>query len=397
MALSVTEPDLRQLRIGIVAGEESGDILAAGMMVELLKLFPNAKFEGIAGPRMQALGCKSLFPMEKLSIIGIVEVFGSLFSLIRIRKGIINHFISWRPDLVIGVDAPGFNIGMEERLRSIGLPTIHYVSPTVWAWREYRIKHISRAVDHMLVLFPFEKKIYEEKGIPVTFVGHPLADVLSGEIDIDSARKSLSLSRSQLVVGLFPGSRKSELDRLAKLFVESAQWLHARNSKIVFVVPFVNKITRQIFEQSIADCGAGTLPITLVDGHSRKVMEASDVLIIASGTATIEAALMRRPMVITYKVSWLTALIFRMFSSTDIYSMPNNLVGYELLPELMQDGATPEAIGRATEHFISHPEAMEHVRHELDRIADQLRQNANVKSAKAVAEFIVARQLGISA
>lgn len=388
------EPDLRQLRIGIVAGEESGDILAAGLMTQLLKIFPNAQFEGIAGPRMQALGCISLFPMDKLAIIGIVEVINSLFVLARIRKGIINHFISCRPDLVIGVDAPQFNIGMEERLRTAGLPTMHYVSPTVWAWRQYRIKQIGRAVDHMLILFPFEKKIYEEKNIPVTFVGHPLADELSDEIDIDSARKTLSLSRSQLVVGLLPGSRKSELNRHAELFVKSALWLHGRNSKIVFVVPFVNKVTRQIFEQAIANNDAGNLPITLVDGNSRKVMEASDVLIIASGTATIEAALMRRPMVITYKVSWLTALIFRMFSSTELYSMPNNLVGYELLPELMQDRATPEAIGKAAEHFISHPEEMEQVRHELDRIANQLRQNANEKSAKAVAKFIVEKQLG---
>lgn len=390
------QPDLRQLRIGIVAGEESGDILAAGLMTELLKIFPNAKFEGIAGSRMQALGCKGLFPMEKLAIIGIVEVINSLFSLARIRKGLINHFTSSPPDLVIGVDAPQFNIGMEERLRSTGIPIIHYVSPTVWAWRQYRIKQIGRAVDHMLVLFPFEKKLYEEKNIPVTFVGHPLADELSAEVDSDQSRRDLSISRSQVVIGLLPGSRKSELDRHAELFVRTAQWLHARNSKIVFVVPFVNKTTRLIFEQTIADRNAGALPITLVDGYSRKVMEASDVLIIASGTATIEAALMRKPMVITYKVSWLTALIFRMFSATELYSMPNNLVGYELLPELMQDRATPEAIGKAAEYFVSHPEAMDQVRQELDRMAGQLRQNANKKSAKAVADFIITKQLGKS-
>ncbi|MFV1997442.1 MAG: lipid-A-disaccharide synthase [Acidiferrobacterales bacterium] len=388
------EPDLRQLRIGIVAGEESGDILAAGLIAELLKIFPNAKFEGIAGPRMQALGCTGLFPMEKLAIIGIVEVISSLFSLAYIRKSLINHFVSSQPDLVIGVDAPQFNIGMEERIHSAGIPTMHYVSPTVWAWRHYRIKHIQRAVDHMLVLFPFEKKLYDEKNIPVTFVGHPMADELSDEIDIDSARRDLSLSRSQVVIGLLPGSRKSELNRHADLFVKSAKWLHARNSKIVFVAPFVNRATRQIFEQAIANNNAGTLPITLVDGFSRKVMEASDVLIIASGTASLEAALMRRPMVITYKVSWLTALIFRMFSNIKLYSMPNNLVGYELLPELMQSRATPVAIGKAAEYFVSHPEAMDQVRLELDRMATQLRQNANKKSAKAVADFIVSKQLG---
>ncbi len=389
--------DLRQLRIGIIAGEESGDILAAGLMAELLKRFPNARFEGIAGPRMQALGCKSLFPMEKLAIIGVVELVNSLFSLARIRKRLIKHFITSPPDLLIGVDAPQFNIGVEERLHSAGIPTIHYVSPTIWAWRQYRIKQIQRAVDHMLVLFPFEQRIYEEKGIPVTYVGHPLADDLSGEVDVDSARAALSLSHNQVVVGLLPGSRKSELNRHADMFVRTAQWLHARNSKIVFAAPFVNKTTRKIFERAIASNNAGTLPITLVDGDSRKVMEASDVLIVASGTATLEAALLRRPMVVTYKINWLTYLIFRMFSSIKLYSLPNNLVGYELLPELMQNRATPEAIGKATEHFISHPGAMEQVRKELDRMANQLRQNANQKSAQAVAEFIVAKHVGASA
>ena len=206
----MSESDSRKLRIGIIAGEESGDILAAGLMRSLLIRFPNATFEGIAGPRMQAAGCKSFFPMEKLAIIGVVEIVGSLFSLASIRRNILKHFISSPPDLVIGVDAPQFNIGVEEKLRRAGIPVIHYVSPTVWAWRKYRIKHIQQAVDHMLVLFPFEKKIYEEKKIPVTFVGHPLADELSGKINIDSARSALLLPRNKVVVGLLPGSRRSE-------------------------------------------------------------------------------------------------------------------------------------------------------------------------------------------
>lgn len=390
------DPDPRNLRIGIIAGEESGDVLAAGLITSLQKKFPNAKFEGIAGPRMQAAGCISYFPMEKLAIIGVVEVISSLFSLARIRRGILNHFILSPPDLVIGVDAPQFNIGVEEKLRHAGIPTIHYVSPTIWAWRKYRIKHIQQAVDHMLVLFPFEQKIYEEKKIPATYVGHPLADELSGETNIDSARSALSLSRNKVVVGLLPGSRKSELNRHAELFVRTALWLHKRNSKIVFVAPFVNRVTRQIFERAITNNNAGNLPITLVDGKSRQVMEASDVLVVASGTATLEAALLRRPMVVTYKVNWLTYLIFRMFSSIDLYSLPNNLVGYELLPEFMQSRARPEIIGKAAEHFISHPEAMNRVRQALDKMANQLRQNANETSAQAVADFIVARRIGVS-
>jgi len=392
----VPDPDFRNLRIGIIAGEESGDILAAGLIRSLLNRFPNAKFEGIAGPRMQAAGCTSYFPMEKLAIIGVVEIVSSLFTLASIRRNILKHFISSPPDLVIGVDAPQFNIGVEERLHRAGIPTIHYVSPTVWAWRKYRIKHIQQAVDHMLVLFPFEKKIYEEKKVPVTFVGHPLADELSGKANIDSARSALSLSKNKVVVGLLPGSRKSELNRHADLFVKTALWLHKRNSKIVFVAPFVNQATRKIFERAIIANNAGKLPVTLVEGNARQVMEASDVLVVASGTATLEAALLRRPMVVTYKINWLTYLIFRMFSSINLYSLPNNLVGYELLPEFMQSRATPEAIGKAAEHYISHPEAMDQVQQALDKMANQLRQNANETSARAVADFIITRQIGIS-
>ncbi len=223
-----------------------------------------------------------------------------------------------------------------------------------------------------------------------------MADELSGNVDTDSARSALSLSRNKVVVGLLPGSRKSELNRHANLFVRTALWLHKRNSKIVFAVPFVNRVTRRIFERAITANNAGKLPITLVEGNARKVMEASDVLVVASGTATLEAALLRRPMVVTYKINWLTYLIFRMFSSINLYSLPNNLVGYELLPEFMQNRATPEAIGKAAEHFISHPEAMDRVQQALDKMANQLRQNANETSARAVADFIVTRRLGLS-
>lgn len=388
------EEDLREVRIGIIAGEESGDILAAGLIKELKKKYPNAQFEGIAGPRMQALGCKSLFSMDSLAIIGVVEIIGSIFTLARIRRNLVKHFVSTKPDLVIGVDAPQFNIGVEERLRSAGIPTIHYVSPTIWAWRKYRIKQIKRAVDLMLVLFPFEEDIYREKNIPVTFVGHPLADELASQSGTNVAREKLSLSHNHVVVGLLPGSRVSELNRHADIFVKTAIWLHKRNSKLVFVAPFVNQSTREIFSQAILTNNAEDLPIMIVDGKSRTVMLAADVLVVASGTATLEAALLRRPMVVTYKVNWLTYLIFKIFSNIKLYSLPNNLVGYELLPELMQSNATPEAIGKATEHFISHPEVMEKVRQVLDDMASQLRQNANKKSADAVADFILEKQLG---
>jgi lipid-A-disaccharide synthase len=376
------------IRIGIVAGEESGDLLGAGLMQQLRQRWPNAIFEGVGGPRMQAQGCTSLYPMQRLSIIGIFEVLGSLLALLRIRRGLIKHFTTHRPDVFIGIDAPQFNIGLEEKLRSAGIPTMHYVSPTVWAWRHYRIHHIRRAVDHMLVLFPFEQEIYKEYGLPTTFVGHPLADALPENPDRDAARSKLSLPENKVVVGLLPGSRRGELKRHAKLFVRTAMWLHQRNRKIEFAVPLVSPETKRIFEDAIATQSAGSVPMRLIEGQSREVMEASDVLVIASGTATLEAALLKRPMVVTYKVNWLTYIIFRLVSRITLYSLPNNLAGKELLPEYMQSQATPENLGQATEHFLVHPEKMQEVRHELENIADSLRQNADVNAANAVVKFI---------
>jgi lipid-A-disaccharide synthase len=383
----------RPIRIGIVAGEESGDLLGSGLIREIRSRWPNAEFEGIGGPRMQAAGCNSLYPMKKLSIIGILEVLGSIVSLVRIRRGLIKHFLERRPDVFIGIDAPQFNIGLAEKLKTAGIPTMQYVSPTVWAWRRYRINHIHRAVDHMLVLFPFELEIYHQQGIPVTFVGHPLADELPESPDRAGAREQLGLPQNQVVVGLLPGSRRGELYRHAELFIRTARWLHQRNHKLVFCTPLVSKETRRIYEDAISRLGAGDLPVQLVDGQSREVMEASDVLVIASGTATLEAALLRRPMVVTYKINWLTYLIFKMFSQIKLYALPNNLAGKELLPEYMQARATAENLGRATENFLAHPDEMEKVRGELDKISHELRQNANQRAAEAVIDFVVEREM----
>jgi lipid-A-disaccharide synthase len=337
---------------------------------------------------MQAEGCNSLYPMKSLSIIGIFEVLGSIFTLLRIRRGLVKYFTTHNPDLFIGIDAPQFNIGLEEKLRSAGIPTMHYVSPTVWAWRHYRIHQIRRAVDHMLVLFPFEQEIYHQHGLPVTFVGHPLADALPTNPDRNAARALLSLPQDKVIVGLLPGSRRGELKRHAELFVRTAMWLHERNRKIEFAVPLVSTETRRIFEDAIATMAAATLPMRLIDGHSREVMEASDVLVIASGTATLEAAILKRPMVVTYKINWLTYFLFRLISRISLYSLPNNLAGKELLPEYMQSQATPENLGQATEHFLSHPEEMEEVRHELEAITNMLRRNADERAAMALINFL---------
>ena len=378
----------KEIRVAIVAGEESGDLLGAGLMRELKAQWPTVQFEGIGGPRMIEAGCNSLFPIKKLSIIGIFEVLGSIVSLYRIRLSLIRRFTANPPDLFIGIDAPQFNIGLAEKLKKAGIPTMQYVSPTVWAWRSYRIKQIQRAVDHILVLFPFETKIYKEHCIPVTFVGHPLADALPDTPDQARARAALTIPENKVIVGLLPGSRKGELRRHADLFVKTAQWLHERNHKIIFAVPLVNKEIRSLFEDAISRRGAGELPMYLIDGNSRDVMEASDVLVTASGTATLEAALLKRPMVVTYKINWLTYLIFRMFSQIKMYALPNNLAGKELLPEFMQHKATAENIGQATEHFLAHPEELNKVQEELNLIASELRQNASKRAANAVVSFL---------
>jgi len=387
-ALFAVKMNRRRIRIGIVAGEESGDLLGAGLIHQIRVRWPNVEFEGIGGPRMQAAGCNSLYPMKKLSIIGILEVLGSIVSLIRIRRGLVRHFLANRPDVFIGIDAPQFNIGLAEILKQAGIPTMQYVSPTVWAWRRYRINHIRRAVDHVLVLFPFELEIYRKQGIPATFVGHPLADELAEPPDRAAARARLGLPESKVVVGLLPGSRRGELHRHAELFIQTAIWLHQRNHKIVFCTPLVNDEIRRIYEDAIAQLDAGKLPIKLVDGQSRDVMEASDVLVIASGTATLEAALLRRPMVVTYRINWLTYLIFQMLSQIKLYALPNNLAGKELVPEYMQSRATAENLGRATENFLAHPAELEQVRRELDQMAIALRQDASQRAADTVVSFI---------
>lgn len=379
------------IRIGIVAGETSGDVLGAGLMRELKKRYTHISFEGVGGPLMQAEGCISLYPMERLSIIGIAELLGSLFGLIRMRRALVHHYTNNPPDVFIGIDAPAFNTGLEARLKAAGIRTMHYVGPTVWAWRRGRIKHIKRAVDHMLVLFPFEESLYREHGIPVTVVGHPLADELPENPDRAAARRGLGLSMDQVVVALLPGSRRSELRRLGDIFIKTAKWLHARNRKIVFASSLVSPLTRQMFLDNIADNVAGDVPIRITQGNSRDVMIAADVIILASGTVTLEAAFLERPMVVVYKVSLLTYVLAKMLFYIKHYAMPNNLAGHELVPELMQYNATPEKIGAATEHFLAHPEKAEAVSQELKRITAPLRQDASARAASAVAALLGAR------
>ncbi len=353
-------------------------------MKALKKRIPNVRFEGVCGDRMEAEGCKGMFPMEWLSIIGLMEAFGKFPQIRWMRSDLIKHFLSDPPDLFIGIDVPDFNLGLEKRLKAAGIATVHYVSPTVWAWRGYRIHKIKKAVDHMLTLFPFEARYYEEHKLPVTYVGHPLADEIEEQIDRGRYRRLLKLPVDTTIVALLPGSRKSELMRHSDLFIRTAMWLQRRNSGLRFVAPFASGETREIFQTAIRRNKAQELPITLLDGHSRDAMAAADIVLLASGTATLEAALLERVMVVTYKLSFLSYLLLKRFVRIKLYSLPNNLAGCEIVPELIQRDATPDRLGKKIEYYLRNPEKAESVVEALRGIHRQLRRNANERAADAV-------------
>jgi lipid-A-disaccharide synthase len=378
----------RPLRIGIIAGETSGDLLGARLMRAIRRHLPDVYIEGIGGPEMQAEGCNSLFPMERLSVLGLTEILSHYFDLRRLRKQIITHFLANPPDMFIGVDSPGFNLGVEEQLRRAGIATVHYVSPQVWAWRTWRVKKIKRAVDRILVLFPFEQGFYAKHGVEATFVGHPLADEIHGDDDPLPHRDRLKLDLNRPTVALLPGSRVSELEALADLFVETCQWLIARHPQLQFIIPFVNRRTQVLFEEAIRRHQAWDLPITRFHGHSREVMAAADVVLLASGTATLEAMLVRRLMVVTYRVSRLSYWLMRVFSHISLYAMPNNLAGRHLVPEFLQNDATPENLGAAVERYLGRPLYAREALKAFEKLAERLRGNASEQAAQAVLEVL---------
>jgi len=385
------------VRIGIVAGEVSGDLLGARLMRAIKVYLPQARFEGVGGSEMQAEGCNSLFPIERLSVLGLTEILGRYFELRRLRRNLIAHFLASPPDIFIGVDSPGFNLGIEEQLRRAGIATIHYVSPQVWAWRTWRVQQIRRSVDRILVLFPFEQGFYAKHGVEATYVGHPLADEIHGDDDPLPHRNRLKLDLDRPTVALLPGSRVSELKSLADIFVETTLWLHARHPRMQFIIPFVNRRTRVLFEEAIRRHEAWDLPITRFHGHSREVMAAADVVLLASGTATLEAMLVRRLMVVTYRVSRISYWLMRAFSHISLYAMPNNLAGRHLVPELLQDDATPEKLGVAVERYLSRPLYAREVLKSFETLAERLRRNASDQSARAVLEVLQTHKTPVKA
>ncbi len=371
-------------KIAIVAGEASGDLIGSHLIRALKELRPDIEFEGIAGPKMMAAGAVTLFPMERLSVCGYFEVLRHLFGILQIRRRLLKRLLQNPPDLFIGIDAPDFNLGLERQLKRHGIRTMHYVSPSVWAWRGGRINKIRRAVSHMLTLFPFEVAIYEKAGIPVTYVGHPIADMLPLEPDRKAARKELKLSAGKLIIALLPGSRKSELHYMADLFVKTAQYIVQQVPEVHFLVPLVTRETRWQFEKAISRNQAQELPMTLLFGHATMAMEAADGVIVASGTATLEAALLKCPMVITYRMSAISWHILRRMNYLHYVGLPNILAGKLVVPELLQDEATPENLAETLLKQIYNMSVVDEINQEFTKIHQTLRQNTKEKAAQAV-------------
>jgi lipid-A-disaccharide synthase len=370
------------LRVALVAGEASGDILGAGLMRALKARHADIEFIGVGGPLMEAEGMVSYFPMERLAVMGLVEVLGRLRELLAKRKELVATLIAERPDVFIGIDAPDFTLNIELKLRQAGIKTVHYVSPSVWAWRQKRVLKIREGCDLMLTLLPFEARFYEEKGVPVRFVGHSLADTIPLQADRAAARAELGLPADGLLVALMPGSRGGEVGRLGTLFLDAAQQLLQLRPDVRFVVPCANAQRREQLEQMLA---GRELPLTVLDGRSHQALAACNAVLIASGTATLEALLYKRPMVVAYKMAPLTYWILKRLVKSPYVSLPNLLAQRMLVPELLQDAATPQALVQALLPLLAGGEEQTSG---FDAIHRTLRRDASNQAADAVLQLI---------
>jgi len=377
----------RRLTIAIIAGEASGDILGAGLIRSLRQRYPNARFVGIGGDEMIAEGFHSLVPMERLSVMGLVEVLGRIRELFSIRARLLDYFFTTPPDVVIGIDSPDFTLAIERRCREAGIPSVHYVSPSVWAWRQKRIFKIAKSVDLMLTLFPFEARFYEEHQVPVAFVGHPLADRIPMDPDTRAARESLGLELDKPVLAVLPGSRGGEVERLGTLFLEASRWLQARRPDIQLVIPCVNR-DRERQVQGLVESLEVKLPVTLVRGRSREVMAASDVVLLASGTATLEAMLLKKPMVVGYRLSNFSYKLLSRLVKVPWVALPNLLAQKSLVPELLQDDATPESLGAAVLERLENEQERADLKQAFSELHQSLKQNADERAAMAISELL---------
>jgi len=381
---SFADASARARTIGIVAGETSGDLLGSQLIRALREHMPALRFVGIGGPRMEAAGLEAWYPLEKLAVRGYFEVLKHLPEILSIRRRLRRRLVSERPALFIGVDAPDFNLSLEESLKRRGIPTVHYVSPAVWMWRRERLHKIKRAVTRMLTLFPFEPPYYERASIDVAFVGHPLTDILAQLPRGAAARERLRLPLGAPVFALLPGSRQSELRHMAELFVETAKRIHARIPEAYFLVPLATRETRTLFEIAMYRKEARDLPLSMMFGHAQEAMAAADVVLVASGTATLEAALLGKPMVITYKMPRVSAWLLKGKGYLPYYGLPNILAGEFVVPEFIQDDATPENLEQALINVLADRSLKAALERKFAAMAASLRHGAAEYAARAV-------------
>jgi len=385
---------MTQLRVGLVAGEASGDTLGADLIVAMRRLIPESVFFGIAGPKMQAAGCEIWEPSESLAVMGLFEIVRDLPRLVRLQARIRGRFLSVKPDVFVGIDAPEFNLRLSRDLRAAGIPTVQYVSPQVWAWRQGRARSIHESVDLVLCLLPFEQRFYDEHGMPAEFVGHPLADAIPMTPDRRAARLALGVDLDAAVVALLPGSRRGEVTRLAKDFAETARWLAAQRPQLKFIAPMASAVTRDSFAQALALHAPG-IEVKLIDGQAQTALIAADVALIASGTATLEAALCKRPMVVVYRLGTLSAWVLRRLNlvKSRFFAQPNLLADRRVVGEYFQEEIVPESIGAELLMWLDDAERRGALEQEFSRIHAELRRDAGARAARAIETLVSARRL----
>lgn len=376
----------RLLTVALIAGEASGDLLGAHLIEALKQHYPNCRFVGIAGPLMQKAGCESLYPQEALAVRGFVEVVKRLPSILKIRNGVVSQLKQMRPDVFIGIDAPDFNLGVAEKLKDAGIPTIHYVSPSVWAWRRERVNKIVHQVNRVLCLFPMEPQLYRDAGGKADFVGHPLAQTLPLQPDKEAARKQLKLEEAEQVITIMPGSRVSEIDYMAPIFLETVPLILREYPKAQFLIPAATTATRERLVKMLESEYYKRLPIRVMSAHATLACVASDVVLVASGTATLEVALCKRPMVISYKISALTYRMVKHKIKVPHVGLPNILLGKGVVPELLQNDATPHKLAGAVIHWLNHPEEVQALQDDFTQLHQTLQLNTDELAAKAVLE-----------
>lgn len=378
-----------KISLAMVAGEVSGDLLGARLLSGLRTQVPNAEIYGVGGSAMAQCGFESRFPMARLTVRGLFEVIPRYSELKRIQQALYGEIVTKRPSVFVGIDYPGFNLRLEERLKQVGIPTLHFISPQIWAWRGGRIKQIQRSVSHMLVIFPFEELLYRSAGVPVTYVGHPLAQVIPLEPDVAAARRQLDVGENERVVALLPGSRMSEIKNHAVLFVQTARLLLQRDSKLKFVVPLVNDELEAYFVQLIAKAQLQDVPLSLVKNQSYTVLAAADAVLTASGTASLEAALFKKPMVIVYKMLVATWGVMKcMVHYQPWVGLPNILANEGLVPEFIQWDATPAALADAMWQQLEDVLGQQYLKQRFLEIHHYLLRDTAKESAEVVLSLV---------